>query len=208
MFRRMQIAALTRAAFLVGLSLLAGCASPGPRGGAQMGSGALTGVVDLEHRPIDPFRTAKDSARAIVFIFVRTDCPISNRYATEIERLRQKYSPQGVAFWLVYPETDTTSGDISKHAKDYRLSLPVLRDTSQSLVKKTGVRVTPEAAVFSAAGKELYRGRIDDRMVDFGQERASPTQHDLDDALAAILAQKPVRKGAQPAIGCYISERA
>jgi hypothetical protein len=168
----------------------------------------MTGVVDMENRPIDPFRTTKSSAHSIVFIFVRTDCPISNRYATEIERLRQKYSPQGVAFWLVYPETDTTSEEISRHAKEYRLSLPVLRDTSQSLVKKTGVRVTPEATVFSAAGKELYRGRIDDRMVDFGQERASPTQHDLDDALAAILAQKPVRKGAQPAIGCYISERA
>ena len=166
----------------------------------------MVGVVDLENRPINPFRAAESDVKAIIFIFVRTDCPISNRYAPEIERLHQKYAPRGMALWLVYPEADTTSAEIAGHAKEYRLSLPLLRDTSQSLVKKSGVRVTPEAAVFSADGTELYRGRIDDRMVDFGKERSVPTQHDLDDVLSSILEHKPVRKAAQPAIGCYLAQ--
>ena len=205
MVRRMQIVALSRIALLAGLSALAGCASHGPQTGAEAAPRDMAGVVDLENRPIDPFRAAKASAEALVFIFVRTDCPISNRYAPEIERLYEKYTQRAVAFWLVYPGTDTTSQEITRHAKDYRLSLPVLRDTSQALVNKTGVRVSPEAAVFSAAGKELYRGRIDDRIVDFGKERTAPTKHDLDEALASILDQKPVRKAVQPAIGCFLS---
>src|SRR5688500_11889538 len=45
---------------------------------------------------------ADTNATAIVFIFVSTECPISNRYAPEVQRLRQKFG-QKVGFWLVYP---------------------------------------------------------------------------------------------------------
>ena len=200
----MQIVVQFRFALLAGLSVLAGCASHGPRGESEAPRAGMAGVLDLENRPADPFRISKGSAKAIVLIFVRTDCPISNRYAPEIERLHVKYSQRDVAFWLVFPEAETSSQNIARHEKEYRLSVPVLRDTAQSLVKNAGVRVTPEAAVFSPDGRALYRGRIDNRMVDFGKERAAPTQHDLDDALSAILNHKPVRKSVEPAIGCYL----
>ena len=204
MVRRMQIIASARIALVAGLSVLVGCASHGPQRSSSASCGETDGVVDLENRPTNPFHLSNGNPPALVFTFVRTDCPISNRYAPEIERLYEKYNPRGVGFWLVYPETDTSSQEIARHAQDYRLSVPVLRDTAQSLVRKSGVRVTPEAAVFSDKGKELYHGRIDDRMVDFGKERAAPTQHDLDEALDSILKHKPVRKAVQPAIGCYL----
>ena len=38
-----------------------------------------------------------------VLIFVSTDCPVSNRYAPEITRLLEEFSPRGVRFQLVYP---------------------------------------------------------------------------------------------------------
>ena len=208
MIRRMQIVALARMALAGGFAAVVGCAPLGPRPGAtETTPDRLAGVFDLENRPIDPFRVANAGVKAIVFIFVRTDCPISNRYAPEIERLHDKYTPLGVAFWLVYPEMDATPQDIARHVKEYRLSLAVLRDTAQSLVKKTGVRVTPEAAVFSADGRELYRGRIDNRMVDFGKERPAPTRRDLDNALASILNHKPVIDAIRPAVGCYLPEQ-
>src|SRR5207249_9516148 len=51
-----------------------------------------------------PFELA--SAKVFVFIFVSTDCPISNRYAPEIRRVEGKFAPAGVRFWLVYPDPD------------------------------------------------------------------------------------------------------
>jgi hypothetical protein len=39
-----------------------------------------------------------------VLVFVRTDCPISNRYAPELRRLQDRFAPRGMAFWLVYPD--------------------------------------------------------------------------------------------------------
>src|SRR5262249_31548291 len=115
MFRRMQIAPLARLALFAALVTFAGCASPGRQDGASLKHGGMAGVVNQENRPIDPFRIAAGDTKAIVFIFVRTDCPISNRYAPEIERLHQKYKMRGVAFWLVFPETDATSEEISSH---------------------------------------------------------------------------------------------
>ncbi len=70
-------------------------------------------------------------------------------------------------------------------------------------MKQTGVTVTPEVAVMSADQKLLYRGRIDDRYVEFGKDRPEPTVRDLERALDAILAGKPVPVRETQAVGCY-----
>jgi hypothetical protein len=159
-------------------------------------------VLDMESRPVNPLE--KCNAKAIVFFFVRTDCPISNRYAPEIERLAGRYAHDGVAFWLVYPDASTSVGEIDQHRNEYHLSVPALRDPRHALVKMAKVKVTPEAAVFTSDGNEVYRGRIDDRYVDFGKERPAPTTHDLDEVLKRMIGGKPMAGSATRAIGCYI----
>jgi hypothetical protein len=163
----------------------------------------LPDLIDLQNHAVDPFRPS--AAKAIVFIFVRTDCPISNRYAPEIMRLYQRYTPKGFAFWLVYPDPDVTPEEITRHLKEYRLPPVALRDPHFVLVKRAGVRVTPEVAVFFPDGREVYRGRIDDRVVDFGKERPAPAQHDLNEVLGSVLEGKTVTNQYTQAVGCYLS---
>ena len=56
-------------------------------------------------------------------------------------------------------------------------------------------------------GLELvYRGRIDDRYVDFGNTRARATQHDLRQALDAVLSGEPVANPRTKAVGCFIAD--
>ena len=74
-----------------------------------------------------------------------------------------------------------------------------------ALVKFSGATITPEAAVY-AGGRVQYRGRIDDRFVDFGVDRPAAIEHDLQDAIAAILAGKPVAQPETQAVGCYIAD--
>ena len=64
--------------------------------------------------------------------------------------------------------------------------------------------MAPEAAVFSAKGEVLYRGRIDDRAASLGVHGAEPKVRDLRAALEAILVGKPVRERFTKAIGCYL----
>ena len=77
-------------------------------------------------------------------------------------------------------------------------------------MRAAGARVTPEAAVFvagSAGPKLVYRGRIDDRYLTLGRMRTSPTVHDLEDALTAVLAGRSVVRSEAPAVGCFITHR-
>jgi thiol-disulfide isomerase/thioredoxin len=159
-------------------------------------------VVDLENRAVDPLQ-ANSGAKAVVFLFTATDCPISNRYAPEIQRLYQAYADKGVKFLLIYPNSADTPALIREHAKSFGYSAEALRDPKQALAKFVGATIVPEAAVY-AGGRVVYRGRIDDRYVDLGLERPSPTTHDLADALAAVLAGASVPHRTTQAVGCYI----
>jgi hypothetical protein len=141
-----------------------------------------------------------------VLLFVGTDCPVSNRYAPEIRRLHAAFSGRGVEFWLVYPNAGDDAASIRSHLAEHDLPLRALRDPAHALVRRAGVRVTPEAAVFTGDGPPAYRGRIDDRASDLGVSRAAPTRHDLEEALAAVLAGRPVAEPVTRAVGCYIAE--
>lgn len=157
-------------------------------------------AIDLNGVATSPFT----STGITVLIFVRTDCPISNRYAPEIQRLAREF--QGSAkFWIVYPDQKETPAAIRKHLSEYRYTLSALRDPRHELVRKAQARITPEAAVF--VGEALrYVGRIDDRAVDFGTFRVTATTHDLESALRAVIERRPVEKASKQAVGCYISD--
>lgn len=181
----------------LGILWLTGCASS-----RQTGQRPEVSVFDAQNHSVNPFGDRR--AKAVVFFFLRTDCPISNRYAPEIERLAGKYASEGIRFWLVYPETATSAKEIQQHQKEYHLSLEPLRDPRHALVKIAQVTVTPEVAMFLPDGREVYRGRIDDRYLDFGKERPEATTHELDEALKSLLAGKPIVSSVTRAIGCYI----
>jgi len=143
-------------------------------------------------------------AELTVYVFTTTDCPISNRYAPEIQRLAAKF-PTRVKFVLVYPVPGDSAEKIAEHRQKFGYAVPFVRDVDQKLVKLTGVTVTPEAALMQGT-RLLYRGRIDDRYVDFGKDRPAPTTHDLEAAIDAAIAGKPIAVKETRAIGCILSD--
>jgi hypothetical protein len=162
----------------------------------------LTAATDLEGGPIDPL--AESQGRVVVLTFVRSDCPVSNRYAPTLRRLSDEFTPRGASFYLVYPTASTTAADIHEHLQEYDYGMAAIHDAAHTLVRRTGVEVTPEAAVFDREGKLVYRGRIDDRYVDFSKARAEPTTHDLRDAIEAALSDQTVPTPVTKAVGCFI----
>lgn len=143
---------------------------------------------------------------ATVALFVRTDCPISNRYAPEFRRIHAAYADRGVSFWLIYPNPAAEESAIRSHLEEYGYTMPALKDPEHRLVGHVGARITPEVALFDAQGKLVYLGRIDDRHVDFGKARPEPTRRDLALALDAVLAGKPVEPSRTKAVGCFIDD--
>jgi|ERR1051326_858186 hypothetical protein len=160
-------------------------------------------VMDLAGHAFDPFQAA--AGTPVVLIFVRTDCPIANRYAPEIQRLSLEH--QGKAkFFLVYVDKKESSEAIRKHDQDYKYRLTAVRDLQHSLVRQSLAQITPEAAVFDAKHRLIYHGRIDNLYEDFGHTRKSATTHELDAAIRAAITGKPLPLTSVPAVGCYISD--
>lgn len=151
----------------------------------------------------DPFAQA---AQVRVLLFVRTDCPITNRYAPELARIAGEFKGRDVRFWLVYPDRSETDAAIREHIRQYRFPGEPIRDPEHELVRRAHAAVAPEAAVFDAAGNLKYHGRIDDRYVDIGKARPVAETHDLERAIAAVLAGKQVAQAETRAVGCSLAD--
>jgi len=161
-------------------------------------------VLDLSGRAINPLIVEPGSV-ATVLVFTTTDCPISNRYAPEIQRLESRFGQQ-VRFVLVFPVAADSTAVIRNHLKKFAYSSEAVRDTAQELVKHTGVTISPEVAVLNAKSQLVYRGRIDDRYLELGRDRPHPTTRDLERALEAVVAGKPVSVRETQAVGCILAD--
>ncbi|HXV60265.1 MAG TPA: redoxin domain-containing protein [Vicinamibacteria bacterium] len=158
-------------------------------------------LYDLDGRTVDPFEGGEPTA----FVFVRSDCPIANRYAPELTRLDASFSSKGGRLWLVYPDRMETAATIRAHKEEYSLAMPALRDPQHDLVRRVGASITPEAAVFDAGGTMIYRGRIDDRVPTYGAWRA-PTTRELAGAMESALEGRSFEPAVTTAVGCFISD--
>ena len=159
-------------------------------------------LTDVKGKQHAPFKS--DKTKAVVFVFMLRDCPVSNVYAPELTRIHKEYSAKGVALYLVHPDRDTNAKSAIAHAKEYKLIAPVVLDHDHKLTRLAGAEVTPEAAVFDAKGRLVYRGRIDNLYAGFGKKRFKPTKRDLRDTLDAMLTGERLSKRTTEAVGCYI----
>jgi hypothetical protein len=151
-------------------------------------------------RPLNPAR----GRWATVLLFVTHDCPVSNQYAPEVNRIVAEYARQGIGFYLVYVEPGLSRAVARAHIRAFGYACPAVLDPQHVLVGHAGASVTPEAAVYSPTGARVYRGRIDDRYPVLGRRREQVTTRDLRAALDAVLTGKPVPVPVTKAVGCFI----
>jgi hypothetical protein len=160
-------------------------------------------ALDLDGKSVNPLKS--NAGQLVVLVFVREDCPVSGRYAPTIQRISDEHQ-KDARFYLVFPDKSESPSDIRKYLRDFRYSIPGLRDPEHALVKQAHAQVTPEAAVFDAKGPLVYHGRIDNLYEAFGRVRSAPTTHELEDAIQAALAGRAPSNKEVAGVGCYISD--
>jgi hypothetical protein len=165
---------------------------------------AAVKLRDLDDRAVDLRQIT--SGKVHVAIFIRSDCPISNRMAPDVIELYRTYEPQKVDFHLIYVDPREKPESIRAHLREYEYPCPALRDTQHTLVNQTKVTVTPEAVVFNGDWQIAYRGRINDQFDDLSKSRDAPSKRDLREAIDATLAGQPVAQPVTRAVGCYIED--
>ena len=163
---------------------------------------ATTQLRDVRggRRPLDGFTKNK----AVVFVFLGADCPVSNLYLPGVLDLEKKYRAQGVQFLAVYPNEPEDVDQVAGHAADRDVPFLVLKDYGQKLADAVGITRVPAVAVLDGGLVLRYRGRVDDQ---YGvtAKRPKPTRHDLEEALDEVLADKPVSTPETEADGCLLA---
>ena len=166
-------------------------------------------VFDARERPtaIDAVgklhRIGETSAtQGLAFVFLTPECPIACKYVPELNRLARENKNHGIKFYGVLADPTLSRSRARQFELDYRLEFPLLFDASLELARRLGPTHTPEAFVVLPGGALVYRGRIDDRFVALGQERAATTHHELADALEAVARGERPGVASTAAIGC------
>jgi peroxiredoxin len=149
---------------------------------------------------LDQFKDKK----AIVVVFIGTECPINNAYMPRLVELEKSYAPRGVQFVAINANQQDTPKRVTAHVKEYGLSFPVLKDAGNLVADQFGAQRTPEAFVLDAERVIRYQGRIDDQY-GVGYKRPRPIHRDLAQALDAVLAGKPVAEPVTHVAGCLIA---
>lgn len=140
----------------------------------------------------------KDS-KAIVVIFVATQCPVSNDYNSRMEELYQNYKDKGIAFLGINSNKQESVEEIKTHSKENKLNFVILKDEKNVIADKFSASFTPEVYVLNSDFDVLYHGRIDD-----SRKADNIKTKDLSVALDEILAGKKVTNTKTKAFGCTI----
>ncbi len=147
---------------------------------------------------------ASTEHRALVLIFVTTDCPIANSYQPILARLHKEFQSRGFEFLLIHEGPDQTPEKLKEHAKDYSVPFSIVMDTEHRIARQVGATKTPEVFVFGKDGAILYQGRIDDLHQGFGKKRVEANREDLRIALREFDAGANISVPMTEAVGCSI----
>ena len=143
------------------------------------------------------------AAKALVVVFTCNHCPYAQAIRPRLIDLAEMYTDKGIQFIAInandehkYPEDGLTM--MSEEQYDY--PFPYLRDEKQGVARAYGAVCTPDIFVYDADRNLVYHGRFDDNW----QEPEAVTQHNLHDAVEAILRGQGPLEEQIPSMGCSI----
>jgi peroxiredoxin len=143
------------------------------------------------------------NAKAIVLMFIATECPVSNAYNKRMAELHKKYKDKDVVFLGINSNNTEPIDDVKEHAKENGFGFAVLKDPKNVIADKLNATVTPEIYVLNSEFTVLYHGRIDD-----SRKEDNVKIKDLENALNEILNGKKVSISRTSAFGCTIKRAA
>jgi thiol-disulfide isomerase/thioredoxin/mono/diheme cytochrome c family protein len=147
------------------------------------------------------------NARAVVVLFLGTECPVNNAYVPVLAALHKKYEAKGIVFVAVNSNQQDDAAAVAKHARDFGIPFPVLKDDGAAVVDRFRAERVPEAFALDSSLTVRYRGRIDDQFGK-GVTRPKASRNDLAEAIDDVLAGKAVAQPVTEVVGCPISRPA
>ena len=145
-------------------------------------------------------RRRRSGAKIGLFVLADTQCPCVVAVEERVKNLAKQYAPKGLRVAYVFSTPGQKPIDIARFMQNHLIGFPAIVDQKQSLLKMLDGRASSEVYLFDKSGVLRYHGRVDNETFD----PKAATKHDLADAVAAVVAGKPVPRAEAPAMGCAI----
>src|SRR5205814_10627615 len=116
----------------------------------------LTDCANVQPRSLYEFKGKK----AVVVIFIATQCPYSNAFTGVMARLEREYAGRGVAFVGVNAKKNEPTAEVAEHARSHNLGFPVLKEESNVLADRLGAGVTLEVFLLDSDWTLRYHGAL------------------------------------------------
>ncbi len=154
-------------------------------------------------RSLDEFSDAK----AVVVVFLGTECPLVKQYGPRLAELSKQLAAQDVQIIGINSNLQDTITEIGAYARTFHIDFPILKDSGNVVADRFGAVRTPEAFVLDQDRVIRYWGRIDDQYGlgnASGYAKVAVEREDVKLAVAEILSGKPVSEPVTKAFGCLI----
>ena len=156
---------------------------------------AFTGKVVRGEKTAD-FDSLKTGKTTVYFI-VGVTCPATEPYVPRLIELEKAYAPKDIDFVYLYPNKTESLADKQKFHKKMKLAGGFMDDEGAAVAKKLAASKTGLVLITDKDGNVLYRGGIDDNLL----EPAKVKSRFVVMALDEILAGKKVSKTEGPVFG-------
>jgi peroxiredoxin len=146
-------------------------------------------------------------AKGFIVIFTCNTCPYSIAYEDRIIALDKKYKNEYPVIAINPNDPEAQKGDsfelMKVRAKEKGFTFPYLLDEGQKIYPQYGATRTPHVFILQKESEGLrvkYIGAIDDS----SKNPATVTTKYVENAVDALLANKPISQTETKAIGCTI----
>jgi len=150
-----------------------------------------------------------DTGLVRAFVFISTECPISNGSIKTLNELHatitkaERAGSEKVAeLFGVVSDSTVTRAQAATHGADFKAAFPILFDASGLLAQVLKPSHVPEAFVLDRDGQLVYRGAIDNAWEAIGRRRPKAERAFLADAITAAIDGQPVSVAETKPVGC------
>jgi peroxiredoxin len=139
-------------------------------------------------------------AKAIVVVFMSSDCPVAASYEGRLSELAVAFREQGLVLVAINVNHGEDLAGMKQRAEQREYPFIYVRDDSQQTARDYGAQCTPHAFLLDHNRSIAYMGAIDDDWTDASKVKARY----LRDAIDAVLAGETPSRTEAKQIGCGI----
>lgn len=162
----------------------------------------LNGVAAPGSGTVAPWKLSNWRDHYALLFFADLACPCVQAYNDRMKALHDKYAPDGLRIAYVFSQPGEKDQDIRELAANANYRWPCVRDRDQKLFATLNAKCTTEVFLLDKEGKLRYHGHVDESTFEAGAVK----HPDLENAIQALIANKPVPVQETSAYACTIDK--